>query len=303
MYLADIIVGIILDEDSLEQNKEWFKQSNCYSEPCNIYSVCGLVGLKLDSMTLVDLPLNTRGCVRHRGILDYEHRYFVYGKNGCKVHTVCDTGKPSLPCSILDAEGLVVKYNKSLKYDYLNSSVLDLKVRHGLVLELDLLKLDMRIVKANKVSGNEDYFCNNLDIEDIVENVPWLFNSNAGIHVYKDIVYIDSDSDTVIIPKECRTTLIKSKSIYTFVLPEVVDEIELIDGINTKKHIAVSKNTRYESLCNIIYGLLGDLISEYQLLDKMNRFIENFEYKECIDFLRDSADFKEVMKDIQVAVY
>ena len=153
MYLADIIVGIILDEASLEQNKEWFIQSNRYSESCNIYSVCGHVGLKLDSMTLVDLPLGTRGCVRHRGILDYEHRYFVYGKNGCKVHTVYDTGKPSLPCSILDAEGLVVKYNKSLKYDYLNSSVLDIKVRHGLVLELDLLNLDMRIVKANKVSG------------------------------------------------------------------------------------------------------------------------------------------------------
>ena len=54
MYLADIIVGVILDEDSLEQNKEWFKQNNCYFESCNIYSVCGLVGLKLDSMTLVD---------------------------------------------------------------------------------------------------------------------------------------------------------------------------------------------------------------------------------------------------------
>ena len=37
MYLADIIVGIILDEASLEQNKEWFKQSNCYFESCNIY--------------------------------------------------------------------------------------------------------------------------------------------------------------------------------------------------------------------------------------------------------------------------
>lgn len=303
MYLADIIVGVILDEDSLEQNKEWFKQSNCYSESCNIYSVCGLVGLKLDSMTLVDLPLNTRGCVRHRGILDYEHRYFVYGKNGCKVHTVYDTGKPSLPCSILDAEGLVVKYNKSLKYDYLNSSVLDIKVRHGLVLELDLLNLDMRIVKANKVSGKKDYFCNNLNIEDIVENVPWLFNSNAGIHVYNDLSYIDSDSDTVIIPKECRTILINSKSTSTLVLPEVVDEIELIDCRNIIKHIAVSKNTSYESLCNIIYGLLGDLISEYQLFDRMNEFIENCEYKECIDFLSDSIEFKEVMKNIEVTVY
>lgn len=303
MYLADIVVGVILDEDSLEQNKEWFKNSNKDYESCNIYSVCGLVGLKLDYMTLVDLPLNTRGCVRHRGILDYEHRYFVYGKNGCKVHTVYDTGKPSLPCSILDAEGLVVKYNKSLKYDYLNSSVLDIKVRHGLVLELDLLNLDMRIVKANKVSGKKDYFCNNLNIEDIVENVPWLFNSNAGIHVYKDLAYIDSDSDTVIIPKECRTILINSKSTSTFVLPEVVDEIELIDGRNIIKHIAVSKNTSYESLCNIIYGLLGDLISEYLLLDRMNEFIENCEYKECIDFLRDSIEFKEVMKNIGVTVY
>lgn len=82
MYLADIIVGVILDEDSLEQNKKWFKQSNCYSESCNIYSVCGLVGIKLDSMTLVDLPLNTRGFVRYRGILDYGHRYFVYGRDG-----------------------------------------------------------------------------------------------------------------------------------------------------------------------------------------------------------------------------
>lgn len=190
-----------------------------------------------------------------------------------------------------------------MKYDYLNSSVLDIKVRHGLVLELDLLNLYMRIVKANKVSGKKDYFCNNLNIEDIVENVPWLFNSNAGIHVYKDIVYIDSDSDTVILPKECRTILIKSKSISTFVLPEVVDEIELIDGRNIIKHIVVSKNTSYESLCNIIYGLLEDSISDYQLLDRMNEFIENCEYKECIDFLRDSVDFKEVMKDIQVTVY
>lgn len=303
MYLADIIVGIILDEDSLEQNKEWFKQNNRYSESCNIYSVCGLVGLKLDSMTLVDLPLNTRGFVRYRGILDYEHRYFVYGKNGCKVNTVYDTGKPSLPYSILDAEGLVVKYNKSLKYDYLNSSVLDIKVRHGLVLELDLLNLDMRIVKANKVSGKKDYFCNNLNIEDIVESAPWLFNSNAGIHVYKDIVYIDSDSDTVIIPKECRTILIKSKSLSTFVFPEVVDEIYLIDGRNIIKHIVVSKNTSYESLCNIIYGLLEDSISDYQLFDRMNEFIENCEYKECIDFLRDSIEFKEAMKNIDVTVY
>lgn len=108
-----------------------------------------------------------------------------------------------------------------------------------------------------------DYFYNIIEIEDIVENAKYLFNSNAGIHVYKDIVYIDSDSDTVIIPKECRTILIKSKSISTFVLPEVVDEIELIDGRNIIKHIVVSKNTSYESLCNIIYGLLGDLISEY----------------------------------------
>lgn len=303
MYLADIIVGIILDEDSLEQNKEWFKQSNCYFESCNIYSVCGLVGLKLDSMTLVDLPLNTRGCVRHRGILDYGHRYFVYGRDEVKVYTLGDYGSPSLPSSILDAEGLVIKYNKSLKYDYLNSSILDLKVRHGLVLELDLLKLGMRIVKANKVSGKKDYFCNNLDIEDIVENVPWLFNSNAGIHVYNDLSYIDSDSDTVIIPKECRTILVKSKSISTFVLPEIVDEIELIDGRNIIKHIAVSKNTSYESLCNIIYGLLEDSISDYQLLDRMNEFIENCEYKECIDFLRDSIEFKEVMKNIEVTVY
>lgn len=303
MYLADIIVGVILDEDSLEQNKEWFKQSNCYSESCNIYSVCGLVGLKLDSMTLVDLPLNTRGCVRYRGILDYENRYFVYGRDGGKVYTLGDYGSPSLPSSILDAEGLVIKYNKSLKYDYLNSSILDLKVRHGLVLELNLLKLDMRIVKVNKVSGKKDYFCNNLDIEDIVENVPWLFNSNAGIHVYKDIAYIDSDSDTVIIPKECRTMLIKSKSISTFVLPEAVDEIYLIDGRNIIKHIAVSKNTSYESLCNILYGLLGDSIIEYQLLDRMNEFIENCEYKECIDYLRDSIVFKEAMKDIEVTVY
>ena len=167
---------------------------------------------------------------------------------GGKVYTLGDYGSPSLPSSILDAEGLVIKYNKSLKYDYLNSSILDIKVRHGLVLELDLLKLDMRIVKANKVSGKKDYFCNNLDIEDIVENVPWLFNSNAGIHVYKDLSYIDSDSDTVIIPKECRTILINSKSTFTFVLPEVVDEVELIDGRNIIKLIAVSKNTSYESL-------------------------------------------------------
>lgn len=303
MYLADIVVGVILDEDSLEQNKEWFKQSNKDYESCNIYSVCGLVGFKLDSMTLVDLPLDIRKLVRYSTILDYDNRYFVYGSDGGMIYTLGNTGKPSLPSSILDAEGLIVKYSKSLKYDYLNSSILDLKVRHGLVLELGLLKLDMRIVKANKVSGKKDYFCNNLNIEDIVENVPWLFSSNAGVHVYKDIAYIASDSDTVIVPKECRTILVKSKSISTFVLPEIVDEIELIDGRNTIKHIAVSKNTSYESLCNIIYGLLGDLISEYQLLDKMNRFIENCEYKECIDFLRDSVDFKEVMKDIQVTVY
>ena len=83
----------------------------------------------------------------------------------------------------------------------------------------------------------------------------------------------------------------------------MVDEIELIDGRNIIKHIVVSKNTSYESLCNIIYGLLEDSISDYQLLDRMNEFIENCEYKECIDFLRDSVDFKEVMKDIQVTVY
>ena len=222
---------------------------------------------------------------------------------GGKVYTLGDYDKPSLPCSILDADGLVIKYNKSLKYDYLNSSILDIKVRHGLVLELDLLKLDMRIVKANKVSGKKAYFCNNLDIEDIVENVPWLFNSNAGIHVYKDIAYIDSDSDTVIIPKECRTILIKSKSISTFVLPEIVDEIELINGRNTIKNIVVSKNTGYKSLCNIIYGLISNSISEYKLLDKMNGFIENCEYKECIDFLRDSIGFEEIMKNIEVTVY
>lgn len=250
-------------------------------------------------MPLVDLPLNTRGFVRYRGILDYGYRYFVYVRDGGKVYTLGDYGSPSLPSSILDADGLVIKYNKSLKYDYLNSSILDIKVRHGLVLELDLLKLDMRIVKENKVSGKKDYFCNNLDIEDIVENVPWLFNSNAGIHVYKDLSYIDSDSDTVIIPKECRTILINSKSTSTFVLPEVVDEVELIDGRNIIKHIVVSKNISYESLCNIIYGLLGGLISEYQLFDRVNEFIENCEYKECIDLI----EFKEVMKNIDVTVY
>lgn len=86
-------------------------------------------------------------------------------------------------------------------------------------------------------------------------------------------------------------------------MPEVVDEVELIDGRNIIKHIAVSKNTSYESLCNIIYGLLGGLISEYQLFDRVNEFIENCEYKECIDFLRDLIEFKEVMKNIDVTVY
>lgn len=303
MYLADIIVGIILDEDNLEQNKEWFKQSNCYFESCNIYSVCGLVGLKLDSMTLVDLPLDIRKLVRYSALLDYYNRYFVHGNDDVKIYTLGSYGNPSLPCDILDAEGLIVKYSKSLKYDYLNSSVLDLRVKHGIVLEIDLLNLDIRLVKTDGISGKNDYFYNIIEIEDIVENVPWLFNSNAGIHVYKDIVYIDSDSDTVIIPKECITILIKSKSISTFVLPEVVDEIYLIDGRNIIKHIVVSKNTSYESLCNIIYGLLEDSISDYQLLDRMNEFIENCEYKECIDFLRDSIEFKEVMKNIEVTVY
>lgn len=303
MYLADIVVGVILDEDSLEQNKEWFKNSNKDYESCNIYSVCGLVGFKLDSMTLVDLPLDVRKLVRYSTILDYDNRYFVYGSDGGRIYTLGNTGKPSLPSAILDAEGLIVKYSKSLKYDYLNSSILDINIRHGFVLELDLLKLDMRIVKTDKVSGKNDYFYNSIELEDIVENAPYLFNSNAGVHVYNDLAYINSDSDTVIIPKECRTILVKSKSISTFVLPEVVDEIELIDGRNIIKHIAVSKNTSYESLCNIIYGLLSDSISSNQLLDNMNEFIENCEYKECIDFLRDSIEFKEVMKNIEVTVY
>lgn len=155
MYLADIIVGIILDEDSLEQNKEWFKQSNCYFESCNIYSVCGLVGLKLDSMTLVDLPLDIRKLVRYSALLDYYNRYFVHGNDDVKIYTLGSYGNPSLPCAILDAEGLIVKYSKSLKYDYLNSSVLDLRVKHGIVLEIDLLNLDIRLVKTDGISGNK----------------------------------------------------------------------------------------------------------------------------------------------------
>lgn len=311
MYLADIVVGIILDDDkeNLEENRKLFEESNAsnyYIEndiDFKLYEVVGLIGLKLDSMNLVDLPLvSIRKSVRYCEIVSYINRYFLRTKDGGSICCWLDyimVDQSWINCM----DNILLKYKSSGECEGLHCNTISINLGCGFALELDLINKDARIVRFSDKSGLSPYFYFGIVISDVTKLMPSLFDSFAGIHKHKELVYIDADSGTVIVPKECKDIVINSKFVSTLVLPEVVDSVAFIDEQNMINHIAVSRNTGYKSLCNIIYGILSDYISEYSILDKVNYFMESCEYKELVKYLRESVEFKEIMKNIEVTVY
>lgn len=335
MYLSDIKVGYILSENSVQKNKKRlndirkaFKRSLVdrsvdVSKLDRVYSIVGLVGFDFKSMSFVDLPLTGKEKVARFGAKGFcKYRYFIEHENKAYLCLNTEYGWEFEDYSInSDKHSVVIKYRESGEYRYFGGSILDIPIiacvsdisytfstikipfGHTILLEVDFLEPSINLVKDSDISGKGVHFITHISVREVVSLFSSIFDSSSGIHRYSDIVYIDSDSDTVIIPKECSVILIDSSSIKTLALPEKVDNIRYINGMHPIKNIMISKNTGCQSLCNIIYWILLCYADVGELLDAMKSFYWNADYDGCIEYLRQSNSFSKVMRDIQVTVY
>lgn len=334
MYLSDIKVGYILSENSVQKNKKRlndirkaFKRSLVdrsvdVSKLDRVYSIVGLVGFDFKSMSLVDLPLTGKNNIMYGGKGTTKHRYFIELENKSYLCHNTEYGWEFADYALRDdRHSIVIKYRKSGEYRYLGGSILDIPIisdisdlsltlstlkipfGHSVLLEVNFLEPSISLVKDSDISGKGLHFITHIYIQDVVSRLSSMFDSSYGVHRYNDIVYIDSGSDTVVIPKECNNIFIGSSSVETFALPEEVDSIRHTCGSRHIKNIMISKNTGCRSLCNIIYWILLCYADVGELLDAMRSFYWNADYDECIEYLRKSSIFSKVMRDIQVTVY
>lgn len=333
-FKADILVGFILDDDSVQRNrkhlndiKKDFKMglvdsSVDESTLDKVYSIVGLVGFDFKSMSLVDLPLTSKNHITYGGSGTTKYRYFIEHESKSYLCLSTEFGWEFSDYALrYDRHSIVIKYRKSGEYRYLGGSILDIPIisdisdlsltlstlkipfGHSVLLEVNFLEPSISLVKDSDISGKGLHFITHIYIQDVVSRLSSMFDSSSGVHRYNDIVYIDSGSDTVVIPKECNTIFIGSSSVETFALPEEVDSIRHTCNSRHIKNIMISKNTGCRSLCNIIYWILLGCVDVEELKDAMKSFNWNADYDGCIEYLRKSSIFSKVMRDIQVTVY